>query len=229
LQIPPKGNINDFLSNNKNPDLVKERKVLLESFLMRSISHPVLRKCHQLHSLLKGQYATVAGARRPASILSIGSGAAPKSLKKPGIILYYFFNMQVLISFKLIFLDNHFKDAQEYTVRFTAQLSHISKVQQRISASLNGMMSAMTDLGLHFNGWSLCESELSNQIESTGIFPNFDIAGQAFDDSITEQTKLIESFSTLHYFLQEYIAFSTSIERLLKNRHKFHLVEYIKI
>jgi hypothetical protein len=49
-------------------------------------------------------------------------------------------------------------------------------------------------------------------------------SGQTFDDSVAACTNLVNSFQHMHYFLQEYTQFSTSIEKLLKHRHKTHQV-----
>lgn len=115
--------------------------MLLESFLQRCLQHPKLKKSHNLHSIIKGQYS--AQLRQSSTILT------PKPLKKP---------------------DAHFTAAQEYTHRFTAQLSHLAKVHSRITANIAASSLSMTQLGLHFNGWSLSEQTLSASIESTGIF-----------------------------------------------------------
>jgi hypothetical protein len=136
--------LGDYLSKNKDPALIKERKVLLESFLHRCLLHPTLGKSHHLHSILKGQYSQ-SSYTKPASSSSSGT---LKPLKKP---------------------DTQFASAQDYTVRFTAQLAHIAKLQARIETGLKGYSVTLTELGLHFNGWSLSENELAAPIETTGL------------------------------------------------------------
>ncbi|KAJ3257578.1 Sorting nexin, cytoplasm-to-vacuole targeting pathway/endosomal sorting [Boothiomyces macroporosus] len=182
----------------QDPKIILKRKRLLQSFLNRVASHPKLQGCHEFHLFLKGE--------TPWSDIVNMSG--PVIRRKP--------SMAALVETKILKKpDPTFVAAEDYTVRFSNQITFIRKIHKKIVGYYVETAVSSMDLGALYNGWSLTEQSLSEAIEQMG---------QAVDSTLTAtntlHSVLDERFGDC---LSEYIKYSSAIQSLLQTRHKAHL------
>ncbi|KAI8904477.1 hypothetical protein EDD86DRAFT_213558, partial [Gorgonomyces haynaldii] len=198
--IPDKHSFGDYAAKpgkaKNDPKIVHERQILLQKFLNRVSKDPVLSQFHPFHSFVKGdhwQEIVQQSGLKDLLKSEISLNVEKPSLKKP---------------------DEHFKQAEDYTIRFGQQMGYIIKIQKRIQSNYQEMISVFHQLGLHYNGWSLTETELAQQIENTG---------EAIDSQTKELKTLVQRLDDEFLFgLKEYQLFAQSIDKLLKQRHKRH-------
>ncbi|KAH6563856.1 hypothetical protein BASA62_008272 [Batrachochytrium salamandrivorans] len=183
----------------EDPHIILLRKRMLQTFLNRVASHPILSSSHVFHLFIKGI--------APWSEILTSSGLA-HLLKRKDTILP--------VSEKSVLRkpDAHFVAAEDYTIRFMSQILYIEKIHKRIITHHTEMATTYADLGGSYNGWSLTESTLADSIEQTG---------QAIDSTVTAtnamRLQLQERFDEM---LHEYALFSLNIEKLLRWRHRKH-------
>ncbi|TPX54754.1 hypothetical protein PhCBS80983_g05791 [Powellomyces hirtus] len=204
--IPTKHSVADYAAKPKkakeDPQIIEQRKRMLQSFLNRVAAHPVLGEEHIFHRFLEGgaTWSDILAdsglssylKRKDTSVKVSDKGA----LKRP---------------------DPHFVSAEDYTARFASQINHTYKVHKNMSKHLDEMGSTYSDLGAAYNGWSLSENVLAHGIEQVG---------QAVDSTIAATHHLSRALDAdFASPLQEYTQYSKSVDTLLKWRHKKH-VEY---
>lgn len=198
--IPQKHSIGDLtIKNGKDSGKkrVEERERLLKAFLVRSIKHPALVLFKPMHLFMMGKQSwheilQTSGlahllVKRPKLAKSMGN------LRKP---------------------DAQFQGALDFTGRFTAQVQYMQKSVKKIADHYKVLNKASSELGMHYNSWSLSEEELQAPIEG---------AGQAFDTCAGLAGELERSVNVdLGEQLYEFGLYATSIERLLDSRNKKH-------
>ncbi|KAI9102023.1 hypothetical protein DFS34DRAFT_647807 [Phlyctochytrium arcticum] len=202
--IPEKNSVADYATKPKkaksDPNFVERRRVLLQSFLNRVGAHPVLRQEHVFHRFLEG------------------NGTWAEILQDSGLESYLHkkdTSLNVSERGSLKRPDPHFVGAEDYTTKFSNEISHTSRVHKLLQKHQADMTSTLADIGASYNGWSLSEGELAHAIEHVG---------QAIDSTVSASvsvSKFLEGGFVIP--LQEYSHYSKAVEKLLKWRHKKHL------
>jgi sorting nexin-4 len=183
-----------------DPGVIFKRKRLLQSFLNRVASHPILKNSHPFHVFLNGS--------RPWPEVVSNIQLSPLLKKKSSLI-------SVALDNKVLKKpDHHFVGAKDYTRRFGNQIGYIRKIHKKIIGLYEDLTVSYTELGASYNGWSLTETALSEAIEEIG--QSIDSTSAA--TSILFQT-LEEKFGDL---MSEYEKFSVQIQNVLVIRHQIH-------
>ncbi|KAJ3019027.1 Sorting nexin, cytoplasm-to-vacuole targeting pathway/endosomal sorting [Thoreauomyces humboldtii] len=204
--IPEKHSVADYAAKPKkakeDPQIIEQRKRMLQSFLNRVAAHPVLREEHVFHRFLEG-------------------GAVWADILADSGLSYYLKQKDTSVKVSergsLKRPDPHFVSAEDYTARFASQVNHTYKVHKGMVKHLDDMAGTYADLGAAYNGWSLSENVLAHGIEQVG---------QAVDSTIAATNTLSRALeSNFGGPLQEYTQYSKAVDKLLKWRHKKH-VEY---
>ncbi|KAJ3068983.1 Sorting nexin, cytoplasm-to-vacuole targeting pathway/endosomal sorting, partial [Quaeritorhiza haematococci] len=186
----------------EDPHIIEKRKHMLQSFLNRVASHPVLGREHVVHRFLEGEASW--------NEIFASSGLAMHLKKKDKGPLGKLTERGTLKN-----PDPHFIAAEDFTAKFISHMSYTLKVQKRIAKHYQDIISTYTDLGATYNGWSLTETALSRAIERVG---------EAVDDTVGATTSLSQGLE--HQFgqpLEEYVQFGKIVEKLLRWRHRKHV------
>jgi hypothetical protein len=103
---------------------------------------------------------------------------------------------------------------EDFTTRFEAQITFIYKTVKKLLANYQSTSSVLSSLGASYNGWSLCESTLAHAIENTG---------EAFDKDAAITLVAAQRIETkILDILQTYRGFCSSIDKVLRARHRKH-------
>jgi len=198
--VPPIPEKHGLGERKDDQRIIQKRKRLLQIFLNRIAAHPVIGRDHVFHQFLEGSlgWNEIVSANGLVHLLKRSSGTLSKLVERT-------------------ILKNHdpqFLSAEDYTFRFSHQITLSHRVSKRIAKSYSDTASVESDLGRRYNAWSLVDSDMSSDIERMGaVFDAIGLSSATLARGLDE--KVVE-------FLQEYVTFAKVVEKLLKYRHKKH-------
>ncbi|KAJ3216710.1 Sorting nexin, cytoplasm-to-vacuole targeting pathway/endosomal sorting, partial [Clydaea vesicula] len=154
--IPEKQTLGDYTKPKAKEDnhMIQKRKRMLQLFLNRIASHPILGRDHVFHQFLEGVlgWNEILSSTGFAYLLKKGSDGGGAG-------------------------DPQFLAAEDFTFRFNHQVSITHRSEKKIQKIHKEIADTYADLGKRFNIWSLTDSKLSPVIERIGS--SFDaLAGQ---------------------------------------------------
>ncbi|KAJ1553670.1 Sorting nexin, cytoplasm-to-vacuole targeting pathway/endosomal sorting, partial [Nowakowskiella sp. JEL0078] len=222
--IPDKHTISDYATKQakakEDPNTIEKRKRMLQTFLNRVATHPLLSRDVVFHKFLEPGIAwheALTNATIPTSTINRNKSALQKltevkSLRNPGFL---YLTISLLFTNIKHAKDPQFTAAEDYTTRFSIQTNQALIVQRHLVKLEQESAQTYSELGAIFNAWSLSEKEISQAVENTG---------QAFDSMATVTTQLAHAMEErMTEPLQEYMFYSKGIERLLSWRHDRHV------
>lgn len=229
--IPEKHSIAQYATKQtrakEDSHIIEKRKRMLQSFLNRIVSHPILASEHVFHRFLERDtnwsevlnsppLSTLPKNPLAASTINInGSDPTSPTSSTPLIIGQPVIKPGPLATLK--HPDPHFVRAEEFTANFQTLLSGpLTKAQKGLQRRLSENAKDFGELGAVYNGFSLTESNgLAEAIEKVG--QAVDISYMALGDlSIGFEEDMAEP-------LEEYIKYSAIAQRVLKHRTTKHL------
>ncbi|KAI9004161.1 hypothetical protein BC832DRAFT_531952 [Gaertneriomyces semiglobifer] len=201
--IPEKHTVGAYAAKptkaKEDPRIIQRRTRMLQAFLNRVAAHPSLRGEHVFHQFLEG------GVTWGDILAQSGLG---HFLKRKDT------SVKVSDRGALKHPDTHFALAEDYTIKFGSQISHMYKVYRSLHRQHVDMTGTYSDLGAAYNGWSLSEGPLSHAIEQVG---------QAVDTTVAATSQLAHNAEMgLGEPLLEYQLYSKAVDKLLRWRHKKH-------
>lgn len=178
--------------------VIEKRKRMLKTFLNRVAAHPILGKNHVFHQFLEGpitwnEILSTSGLTylfKKSSSDGLGSSVG-KSLKNA---------------------DPHFLASEDFTFRFSHQISLTHKIQKKINKDTSEISTILSELGSNFNGWSLVETHLASTVEKVG---------EAIDNTVAATSSLSAAMEErVTEPLQEYSQLSKIVEKVLRYRDR---------
>jgi hypothetical protein len=102
-------------------------------------------------------------------------------------------------------IDPQFLSAEDFTFRFTHQITQISRASRKIQKSYGDAGGVEADLGRGYNGWSLVESEISRSVENIGtVFDGGAVASATIGEElegVCEEIQEYVSYGKVHYII----------------------------
>ncbi|KAI9202638.1 uncharacterized protein BJ171DRAFT_164969 [Polychytrium aggregatum] len=204
--IPEKHSIGDYATKQakakEDKAIIEKRKRMLQSFLNRVATHPLLVREHVFHQFLEDPEATWSTILSASEHANLGR----RKDKSPISMLTDKRNLDIP--------DPHFVASEEYTLKFSAHIAQTHKHQKKITKLQQDVAQQLAELGAVYNGWSLTEHTLAAALESVGAATDTTAAAtgqlaKSLEEAVTEP-------------IQEYVQFSGAIEKLLRWRHTQH-------
>lgn len=109
--------------------------------------------------------------------------------------------------------DPHFLASEDFTFRFSHQISLTHKIQKKINKGTSEISTILSELGSNFNGWSLVETgHLASMVEKVG---------EAIDNTVAATSSLSAALEErVTEPLQEYSQLSKIVEKVLRYRDR---------
>ena len=220
--IPSKHSLLDYATNpgraKNDPALIARRKRMLERFLQRLDTHPVLSIDVVFRRFLEARYSWHEIAHTPplSTLPKSNLNAPPQHPSHPDAPACYAFLPTPTAPSKLHTPDAHFLDAEGFTHRFESFMaSTMEPSNRRLVHRWRDIAADYADLGALLNAQSLAEqTQLAPAIESTG---------KAADTTYVALSDMLHDWDAhVSEPIHEYTQYASILSRLLRWRHLKH-------
>ena len=220
--IPSKHSILDYATKQgrakNDPAIIARRKRMLERFLQRLDTHPVLSIDVVFRRFLEARYSWHEIAHTPplSTLPKSNLNAPPQHPSHPDTPACYAFLPTPTAPIKLHTPDAHFLDAEGFTHRFESFMaSTMEPSHRRLVHRWRDIAADYADLGALLNAQSLAEqTQLAPAIESTG---------KAADTTYVALSDMLHDWDALvSEPIHEYTQYASILSRLLRWRHLKH-------
>ncbi|KAI9478003.1 MAG: hypothetical protein EXX96DRAFT_569234 [Benjaminiella poitrasii] len=230
--IPEKHSFSDYAIYQKQKDdsfMIEKRKRMLERFLKKIASHPVLNQEHVFHRFLDSESTWTDIANSPPlsilpkdpllqSSLALTSYMITSNLPIPSTSSNNTNAQHNSIiptpssSYTLKYPDKEFEQPESKVNKSAQQCTfQFDKSQKRILKRLQELSNDYAELGSAYNAWSLNEAgPIASLLEKIG---------QTVDGSATSTKEMVQTFETdVSEYVQEYTQYLTILKRCLEYR-----------
>ncbi|XP_061735013.1 sorting nexin-4 [Nerophis ophidion] len=184
-------------ADNLDPDFVERRRVGLENFLLRVMSHPVLCKDNIFFLFL-----TEEKGWRDAVLETGFQDKADSRLKSLSAM------------FRVKNPDKRFTALKQYSDELNAVISQLLRVRARVADRLYGVYKVHGNYGRVFSEWSAIEKEMGDGLQSAGH--HMDTYASSIDDILEEEEHYADQ-------LKEYLFYTESVRSVCR---KHELIQY---
>ncbi|XP_061698396.1 sorting nexin-4 [Syngnathoides biaculeatus] len=184
-------------ADNLDPDFVERRRVGLENFLLRVMSHPVL--CEDKIVFL---FLTEEKGWRDAVLETGFQDKADSRLKSLSAM------------FRVKNPDKRFTALKQYSDELNAAISQLLRVRARVADRLYGVYKVHGNYGRVFSEWSAIEKEMGDGLQSAGH--HMDTYAASIDDILEEEEHYADQ-------LKEYLFYTEAVRSVCR---KHELIQY---
>ncbi|XP_051937444.1 sorting nexin-4 [Hippocampus zosterae] len=184
-------------ADNLDPDFVERRRVGLENFLLRVMSHPVLCKDKIVFLFLTEE------KRWRDAVLETGfQDKADSRLKSLSAM------------FRVKSPDKRFTALKQYSDELNTAISQLLRVRARVADRLYGVYKVHGNYGRVFSEWSAIEKEMGDGLQSAGH--HMDTYAASIDDILEEEEHYADQ-------LKEYLFYTEAVRSVCR---KHELIQY---
>ncbi|KAM9850813.1 sorting nexin-4 [Aulostomus maculatus] len=184
-------------ADNLDPDFVERRRVGLENFLLRVLSHPVLSKDKIFFLFL-----TEEKGWRDAVLETGFQDKVDSRLKS------------LSASFRVKNPDKRFTALKQYSDDMSSVVSQLLRVRARVADRLYGVYKVHGNYGRVFSEWSAIEKEMGDGLQSAGH--HMDTYAASIDDILEEEEHYADQ-------LKEYLFYTEAVRSVCR---KHELIQY---
>ncbi|XP_061548801.1 sorting nexin-4 [Phycodurus eques] len=184
-------------ADNLDPDFVERRRVGLENFLLRVMSHPVL--CEDKIVFL---FLTEEKGWRDAVLETGFQDKADSRLKSLSAM------------FRVKNPDKRFTALKQYSDELNAAISQLLRVRARVADRLYGVYKVHGNYGRVFSEWSAIEKAMGDGLQSAGH--HMDTYAASIDDILEEEEHYADQ-------LKEYLFYTEAVRSVCR---KHELIQY---
>ncbi|XP_077392668.1 sorting nexin-4 [Festucalex cinctus] len=184
-------------ADNLDPDFVERRRVGLENFLLRVMSHPVLCKDKIVFLFL-----TEEKGWRDAVLETGFQDKADSRLKSLSAM------------FRVKNPDKRFTALKQYSDELNTAISQLLRVRARVADRLYGVYKVHGNYGRVFSEWSAIEKEMGDGLQSAGH--HMDTYASSIDDILEEEEHYADQ-------LKEYLFYTEAVRSVCR---KHELIQY---
>ncbi|XP_077584875.1 sorting nexin-4 [Stigmatopora nigra] len=184
-------------ADNLDPDFVERRRVGLENFLLRVMSHPLLCKDKIFFLFL-----TEEKGWREAVLETGFQDKADSRLKSLSAM------------FRVKNPDKRFTALKQYSDELNTAISQLLRVRARVADRLYGVYKVHGNYGRVFSEWSAIEKEMGDGLQSAGH--HMDTYAASIDDILEEEEHYADQ-------LKEYLFYTEAVRSVCR---KHELIQY---
>ncbi|XP_077436844.1 sorting nexin-4 isoform X2 [Vanacampus margaritifer] len=184
-------------ADNLDPDFVERRRVGLENFLLRVMSHPVLCKDKIVFLFL-----TEEKGWRDAVLETGFQDKADSRLKSLSAM------------FRVKNPDKRFTALKQYSDELNTAISQLLRVRARVADRMYGVYKVHGNYGRVFSEWSAIEKEMGDGLQSAGH--HMDTYASSIDDILEEEEHYADQ-------LKEYLFYTEAVRSVCR---KHELIQY---
>ncbi|XP_053732791.1 sorting nexin-4-like isoform X2 [Synchiropus splendidus] len=184
-------------ADNLDPDFVERRRVGLENFLLRVMSHPVLSKDKIFYHFL-----TKEKSWKDAVLETAFQDKVDPRLKSLSAM------------FRVKNPDKRFTAMKQYSDELNSVISQLLRVRARVADRLYGVYKVHGNYGRVFSEWSAIEKEMGDGLQSAGH--HMDTYAASIDDILEEEEHYADQ-------LKEYLFYTEAVRSVCR---KHELIQY---